>query len=351
VDTAIRGGLAVALYVVFPPFSDIHRLWERANGLNLNWPIGRFEYPPLSALYFEPLAALPSSRWAVAINGLVMVAAAVVITWILLRVADWSHSSGADIGMWVASPALLLFLPINWDVLVVLVALLGVVALYRSRTVISGVLHGIGTAFKIFPGALVLPVLPLIEGWRRRTSFLLSGFAVLAVSYISYAAIDPDGWRFHLDFASSRTDIESTIWAILDGGLDVLGVDLSMGVINTLSTVSIGVALLLLTVWVARARPVFAEVAALALTAMLILNKTFKPQYVLWVLPFYAWIRASRAKMRLVEAAAIVAFVVIYFEVPKWINPVETAFRITVLALLAADTIRASSGRGATQAL
>ncbi len=343
-DTAFRGGLAVALYIVFPAFSDVHRLWERAAGLNRSWPQGAFEYPPISALYFQPLSLLPSSRWAVAINGLLMVAAAIGVTWLLIRMAG-STFDGVDVRMWVASPALLLLLPINWDVLVVLVSVLGVVALYKSRTAVSGLWHGVGTALKVFPGAVVLPALPLVEGWRRRVVFLASGFTVLALSYIGYMAIDPGGWRFHLDFASTRTDTESTIWGLLDGLLRLLGDGLSIGAINIMSTVSIVVALLLLTVWVAKARPTVAEVAVLALTVLLILNKTFKPQYVLWVLPFYAWLGVNKLKVRSVETAAIVAFVVVYFDVPRWINPVETVIRVTLLIVLAAAIIKSRAGQ------
>jgi hypothetical protein len=336
IDTAVRGLLAVALYVAFPPFSDIHRLWERANGLNLSWPAGALEYPPISALYLAPLGVLPSSRWAVAVNGLVMVVAAVGITWVLLRVARWSRSGDADVRLWVASPALLLFLPINWDALVTVMALAGVVALYRSRPALSGFLSSLGTAFKVFPGVLVLPVLPLIDGWRRRVVFLATGFGVLVVSYLTYALVDPAGWRFHLDFASTRVDTESTIWGVLD----TMGIGLSNDAVNLLSTFSVALALLLLTLWVARFRPSFAEVAVLAITAVLVLNKVFKPQYVIWVLPFYAWIRSDRIKVRLVEAAAIVAFVVVYFDVPKWINPIETTVRVTLLIWLAYEVVK-----------
>jgi len=346
-ETGFRGGLAVLLYLAFPAFSDVHRLWERDAGLNLGWPTGAFEYPPLSALYFEPLTLLPSSRWAVAVNGLVMALAAVAVTWALARVAETLHND-VNIRMWVASPALLLFLPINWDVLVVLIALLGVIALYRSRTVVSGALHGAGTVFKIFPGAVVLPVLPLIDGWRKRAMFLASGFVVVAFAYLGYMWLDPDGWRFHLDFASTRVDIESTIWGVFDSVAGFFGGELPIDVINVISTAAIVLALLVLTIWVARVRPSYAEVAVLAITALLVLNKTFKPQYVFWVLPLYAWLALSRAKVRVVEIAAIVAFVVVYFEVPKWINPIETAVRVTFLVLLASDVIRARARRSAT---
>lgn len=349
IDTAFRGGLAVALYLVFPAFSDIFRLWEREAGLTPGWLPGPFEYPPVAALYFEPFLALPSGRWALAVNGIVMVLAAVAVTWLLSTRSESSNTEDVDVTMWTASPALLLFLPINWDVLVVLISVLGVVGLYQRRSVLSGVWHGVGTAFKLFPGAVVLPAVALLDGWRKRLVFLFSGFVVLAVSYAAYAAIDPAGWRFHLEFASLRTDFNSTIWGVLDRVMGVFGIDLSIGAVNVMSTVSVVAALIVVTIWAARARPTFAQVAAVALIALLVFNKVFKPQYVLWVLPFLAWSRVSRSKVRLTEATAIVQFAVIYFALPTVIFPMEAAARVAVLGLLARDVVKSASAEPATR--
>lgn len=343
IDTAFRGGLAVALYAAFPAFSDIYRLWERDAGLNSEWTQIPFEYPPISALYFEPFTYLPSSTWAVVVNGLIMATAAVAVTWVLIRAAKSSAQVDVDIQLWVASPALLLFLPINWDVLVVLVAILGVVALNQSRPAGAGVWHGIGTAFKIFPGAVVLPVLPVVEGWRRRIMFLATGLAALGASYLAYWSIEPEDWRFHLDFASLRTDIDSTVWGVLERLLEVFGMGLSIDVVNLVSTLSMVVALSAVTLWAAKVKPTVAELAAVAIITLLIFNKVFKPQYVLWVIPFIAWVRADRIKMRVVEAMTIVQFAVAYFALPTLIHPFHTIVRVSALAWMAADIVRASS--------
>jgi hypothetical protein len=344
IDTTVRSGLAVALYVAFPAFSDILRLWERRAGLVPGWPENVFEYPPIAAIYFEPFTYLPSGRWAVVVNGAIMVAAAVGVTWLLIRASSrLTGHGGADVGMWVASPALLLLLPVNWDVLVVFISVLGVYSLYRSREAVSGVLHGIGTAFKVFPGAVVFTVLPLIDGWRRRVIFLASGFLALAVPYAIYIAVDPEGWRFHLDFASSRTDIDSTIWGVIDVVAGWFGGAIPIGVVTTASTVLLAISLLAVTFWVARARPTFAQAAAMALLVLLIFNKVFKPQYVLWVLPFLAWARVGRFKVRLVEITALVQFVVIYFSLPEFIYPIEASVRTVALALIAVELFGVSS--------
>lgn len=349
IDTAFRGGLAVALYVVFPAFSDIFRLWARQAGHVPGWPQEAFEYPAIGALYFAPFGLLPSGRWAVLVNGLIMVGASVAITWLLMRSAKTTGRPSVDIQMWVASPALLLFLPINWDILVTLLALLGIVGLYESRVVLSGFWNGVGTAFKIFPGAMMLPVLPLIEGWRRRVSFLASGAGVVIISYLAYAATDPEGWRFHLDFAPFRTDTQSTIWGILQRILEVFDVFLPISAVNTMSAISLILALFAFTYWTARTKPTFAQAATVAVLALLTFNKVFKPQYVLWVLPFLAWLGVSRLKVRVLEGTAIMQFAVIYFALPAFLYVVEASVRLLVLALLMGEIMRTRSVTMATR--
>lgn len=340
-DTAFRGGLSVVLYLVFPAFSDVYRLFEREAGNPDFTPIP-FEYPPVSAFFFEPLTLLPSSRWAVAVNGLAMVAAAAAITWLLTRRSGTVHGEDPDVRLWVASPALILLLPINWDALVALIGVLGVVALCENRQALSGFWHGIGTAFKIFPGAVVLPVLPLINGWRRRLLFLGLGLVSLVGIYLVYALVEPE-WAFHLDFASQRSDIQSTVWGIVDEILALFGGQLSGDAINALSALTVTGSLLLIAWWAARTRPSFAQVAAVALIALVTFNKVFKPQYILWVIPFLAWVEAGRFKVRVAEAATIVQFAVIYLALPAFIYPIHTGIRVAALSWVAADILRSTS--------
>jgi hypothetical protein len=346
-DTAFRGGLAVALYLVFPAFSDVYRLWEREAG-NPSFTQIPFEYPPISAFYFEPLTLLPSSRWAVAVNGMIMVGAAMSITWALGRREADGREERVDLRLWMASPALIFLLPVNWDVLVALVCVVGVTALYQSRVGRAGFWLGLGTAFKVFPGAIVIPALPLIRGLRKRILFLALGGVSLVGSYLVYRLVEPDNWRFHLDFASKRGDIQSTIWGLLDRFLAFIGLTISGELVNVLSSVSLFLALLLIMWWVARTRPTFAEVASVAIIALLTFNKVFKPQYILWVLPFLAWAGAQGLKVRVAEAATIVQFGVIYLGVTSFVYPVHTAVRVAALVWIAVEIIRSAAERAAT---
>lgn len=109
----------MALFAAFPAFSDIYRLWRRQAGVVPGELAPEaFEYPPIAAVIFEPLTWLPSARWAVLVNGLVMVVAAIAVTRLIRRHTE--PGTSPDTHLWVASPALLFLLPMNWDVAVAL---------------------------------------------------------------------------------------------------------------------------------------------------------------------------------------------------------------------------------------
>lgn len=337
IDTTVVGLLSVGLYAFFPAFSDIYRLWRRDHGLAIIGGLGQgyFEYPPLAALYFEPLSWLPSSRMAVIVNGLVMVAAAVAITWVLLKRID-TETSKPDVRMWAMSPAVLFLLPVGWDVAVALLAVVAVVALYAERVAKAGALLGAGTSFKVFPGVMVLPSLPLLNGWRRRLSYLVAGFVVLVGSYAIMILVWPETWRVHLDFAASRSDHELSLWGLLE----VAGLDFTLDTVNVLATSSVVVALLGTTFWVARRKPTFVQAAVVSLVAFLLFSKVYKPQYVLWLLPFLAWNRSDRKVVRSLELASLVQISVTYFPLPFLLAQIAALVRVAALVLLATPILR-----------
>lgn len=334
VDTAFRGLLSVALFAAFPAFSDIYRLWRRQAGVVPGELAPEaFEYPPIAALVFKPLTWLPSARWAVVVNGLVMVVAAVAVTWFIQRHTERGLSP--DTRLWVASPALLFLLPMNWDVAVALTAVLGLSFLIAQSESKAGLTFGAGFGWKIAPGSLVLPVLPLINGWRRRIAFLFGGGITVIVSYGAYVLFRPDGWQTHLDFASSRTDYQPTIWGGLDAVLSFLGVDLSLTTVNVVSGASVALALIGATAWTAVKRPTFAESAAIAMSLFLLFNKIFKHAYILWLIPLLALAGTKRLRVRILEVAVLVSFAAVFFPVmPQWLTPISAAVRTLVLVFV-----------------
>lgn len=340
IDTAFRGLLSVALFAAFPAFSDIYRLWRRQAGVVPGELAPEaFEYPPIAALVFEPLTWLPSARWAVVVNGLVMVLAAVAVTWLIYRHTEPGLSP--DTRLWVASPALLFLLPMNWDVAVALTSVLGLSLLIGQSESKAGLTFGIGSAWKIAPGSLVLPVLPLIHGWRRRIAFLVAGGVTVVLSYAAYIVLQPDIWRIHLDFASSRSDYQPTIWGGLEAVLSFFEVDLSLTAVNVLSAAAVALGLIAATVWTAMKRPRFAEAAAVAMSLFLLFNKIFKPAYVLWLIPLLALAGSKRANVRVLEAAVLLSFAVVFFPaVPDWLLPIGATVRILMLAVVVWEILR-----------
>lgn len=338
IDTTLVGLASTLLYTGFPQFSDLNTLWLRDHGI-FAYPglPPAFEYPPLAAVLWEPLSWLPSPRLAVFINGLLMTAAAVGVTWVLQRLAR-SYDS-ADLNLWVLSPALLMFLPINWDVAAVLAMVVAVVLLENQRAGLAGFALGAGTALKVFPGSLFLPLLPLMRR-RHRWKWLFAGGLTVSIAYAAYVVAAPETWRVHLDFASSRVDYETTLWGGLDVALGWFGVSLPLTTINVLSLTATAAALIAVTVWVARRRPTIAEAALLAVGAFIVFNKVFKPQYVLWVLPFAVLAHSKRLSVRVLELSAIVELVAIYSPPLSPVLPVTTVIRLAALSALGWEVVR-----------
>jgi hypothetical protein len=75
-------------------------------------------------------------------------------------------------------------------------------------------------------------------------------------------------------------------------------------------------------------------VVVLSIIVLLLANKVFKPQYVLWVLPFLAWYGSRRWQVRVLEVAAIVQISVTYFSLPRALVGLATGARILMLCLL-----------------
>ncbi|MGB7860212.1 MAG: glycosyltransferase 87 family protein [Acidimicrobiia bacterium] len=323
-DTGFRAVLGVGLYAIAPYLSDVHRLWRRDAGLVPGgFGPGQFEYPPLSALYWGPISALPNSVTAVIVNGVVMVAVAVLITYLLLI---WGGPE-RNVRIWARSLVLLFFLPIGWDGLVALMILIAVHQMVLNREYSAGVWAGAGAALKVVPGVLFLPVLPLLRDWASRLRFVVSGTVVVAISYVLYALARPESWLLHIDFASVRDDTGNTL-------VGWLGIGLSPEQMGYASTALLGCSLVALTYWAWRSHPPIADVALLAVAAFLLANKVHKPQYVLWLIPLLALVGCSSRWVRIMEVAAVAELATIYIEMPDYLSVVAGAVRVVAIVVL-----------------
>jgi uncharacterized membrane protein len=154
----------------------------------------------------------------------------------------------------------------------------------------------VGAAFKLYPILLAAPVVleRLARGERRDAARLAAAAGgTWAITNLPFVVANPPGWletyRFHERRAAATS---GTIWSQLD-------THLGTSTVNRLSAIALVAVWAAMVVMVHTRRgkgpyPVL-ELSAGLVTAFVVLNKVSSPQYVLWVLPFFALVAAGRA--------------------------------------------------------
>ncbi len=116
-----------------------------------------------------------------------------------------------------ATPALVYFAGLNWDLLPIALLALAVLADPASRAGTSGALAALGVSAKLFPGALVPPAAAALAVRPRRRALLRFGAglvaALLAVN-LPFALAAPDAWSWFFRFNAAR-GAENSIWEAL----------------------------------------------------------------------------------------------------------------------------------------
>ncbi len=251
------------------------------------------EYPVGAGLllYLAALVA-PSPVGVLFVTAIGASAAAVAVTLLLER------RNGARAWRWALATPLLLFAFQNWDTFALAALVGGLIAFERRRPATAGVLLGVGTAIKLFPGVAV-PVLlaaALVRGDRRAARRLATGFvgAVLAVN-LPIALVAGHGWWWTMRFQGARAATWGTVWMY---GYRLLGLPThganAAHLANLVSTGALALGLLALVAVTVRRRldPVAASAAAVAL--LLLTNKVYSPTYDLWLVPFFVLLPIAR---------------------------------------------------------
>jgi uncharacterized membrane protein len=312
------------------------------------------EYPVLTGAFMGvlglPIHALATrhpeinqGEWFYNFNVLVLGAlaiASVVMMLGLRRRRPW------DIAMFAVAPTLFVTATVNWDLLAVVFAVGGLYAWAKRHPVLAGVLLGLGTAAKLWPGFLFIPLLLL----GLRTRRFPEAFAASAAGVVTWGAVNlpvmfwwGDAWRefFHLN--RTRGIDWGTLWYLGDhfpfvGQLP--GFDwFDRGHIDTLNIITyllfvlacLGIATLVFT---APQPPRLAQLAFLVVAAFLVFSKVWSQQYVLWLLPLAVLARPRWGAFLAWQAAEVLYFCAFYGELMsasgKQIFP-ETVFDLAAM--------------------
>jgi uncharacterized membrane protein len=277
------------------------------------------EYPVLTGGFMHVMAVL--SRWFggpdVTSRGMLFfrltcIALVLCAALTVLATAYIAGRRSLRSGLMVAaSPALLLAIYINWDMLAVALSALALAAWARRHETAAGVLLGLAVAAKFYPLLFLGPLFLLCLRAGRMREF--GRFAAGAV--ISWLVVNVpimlaawDSWSRFYTFNQQRpVDWGSIFFLTGRKGMssvnDVPTLNL-MGEVG-FAVLSIAIALLIL---LAPRRPRLPQVLFLVLAAFLLTNKVWSPQYILWLLPLIVLARPKLPAYLVWQAGEICYF-------------------------------------------
>jgi Glycosyltransferase family 87 len=272
---------------------------------------GTVEYPVLSGLLMW-VAAIPSHTdgeflwW----SSLLMAPFGLLTGGLLGRLARWRAL------VWALGPPLVLYAFHNWDLPVVACAVGAVYAVHAWRTprpladraVVAAVLLGLGFAFKLYPGAFVLPLALLVLtapgrgvplDWRGAVRVPVAAGVTAVLANLPFAVAGYEGWRASFTFQELRK-VDITTNSIWYWGFRPYSETTNLAFQSAVDRLSPTLVLLSFAAaaavgwWRWRrdggAYP-WIGVSAAMLCGFLLLHKVHSPQYTLWLLPFFVLLR------------------------------------------------------------
>jgi uncharacterized membrane protein len=250
-------------------------------------------------------------------TGLYFMVTAVLLGAVLL-LAAW-FMAGAQRGrpwdamLFAASPALVLAGLINWDILAVAAVAGAFWAWARGRTVLMGVLIGLGTATKLYPLFLLGAVLVVCLRNRRLREAAVVTAAALGAWLVANAPVLVLGyeqWKVFWSFNADRGADLGSLWLVWQQA----GHTVTPSTINVVSWLFFGavcLAVLLLGLLAPRT-PRVAQLAFLVVAGFLLVNKVYSPQYVLWLLPLAVLARPRWRDLLVWQAGEVFYFAAVW---------------------------------------
>ncbi len=273
----------------------------------LEYPVGMGAFIWLTGLVGGGIAGY------LAVNAVVLIACGLLSIWLLGRLP------GTNRWLLALSPALALYVVLNWDLLAIAALLVSLVLFHRRRDAWAGTALAVATWTKFFP-ALALPVMlwaRLIdtEGGPMRDRLRAAGRIVVPFVLVSIvvnapvAIAKPHRWSYFFRFNSIRRG-GGSLWALFDNGK----VDVSLANVGSLVALIAGLAVVFGAIaWAHRRHGArINELIAPALLAsfgwLFFTIKLYSPQYDLWVLVLVALASAPVALAVAFAAADLVFF-------------------------------------------
>jgi hypothetical protein len=270
---------------------------------------GSVEYPVLTGLliWAGAIGAHTDAGYLLG-SALLMAPFGLVTAWLLGRLTRWRAL------LWAIGPPVVLYAFHNWDLPVVACSVAAVFAVHGWRTrrplaqraTVAAVLLGLGVAFKLYPGAFLLPLAlyvltasrPGRLDWWGAVRVPVAAVITVVLVNLPFALVGYRGWRASFAFQAERK-VDLTTNSIWYWGFRPESDPDNLGFQSTMDWLSPTLVLLSFAVaagvgwWRWRRDGVYPwiGVSAAMLCGFLLLHKVHSPQYTLWLLPFFALVR------------------------------------------------------------
>ncbi len=238
----------------------------------------RLEYPVVVGLAQYLASLVPGLRGYFLAGGAGLALAGLGVTWVL-------HRRGPSGRLWIfaATPPLLLYAAMNWDLLALFFALLGLCLFEERKDGWSAVALSLGIWTKLFPGVLLAWIVLKRASESNWRSVLLIGGVVVLVSAglnLPFYLANPAGWLYFLDFQGARPPDGGSLWQHLP--------DWPVQAVNRASVAVSGFGAVALALAGLRSGRGVEEFALGSLALVILASKITSPQYDLWLMPFLA---------------------------------------------------------------
>ena len=267
-------------------YTDIPALFSE-RGLNTNtFPYlsatNSMEYPPVTGLFAWAISFItPNSSNVLYFDlNILFLIMMYFISALILKALALKY-----LYLFLASPAVIASLFINWDLIAVASALFTVYFFEKKKYEESAIALGISIATKFFPIVMLLPI--AIIFYRRKQIKQLSKYLFttamlwLAIN-LPIAVFYFDGWWRFFKLNIERGADFGSIWY----GLSLLNLDVSnLDLIYPLLSIILFIALAFYLLKLDKI-PNLAHITFFALVIFTTFGKVYSPQYVLWLTPF-----------------------------------------------------------------
>jgi uncharacterized membrane protein len=186
--------LGVAIHTVTEPkiYSDIVSVWTRpeVHGGGLPYVNFAFEYPAVIGWL------LYASTWGgygayILIQAGVLAACVLAIVIALYKLQVRRESILIYV---LAAPTMLIYGFYNWDLILVALFMLSLVALMSKRIPWAGFLLGFATASKLYSVVFIPVLLSTLKTWRERTRFAVFCLVGWFLPNLPFMLLSPSGW-------------------------------------------------------------------------------------------------------------------------------------------------------------